>query len=76
MTFNPINCKHPNGEPFTANEIEKQWQDVGLDARNRGTWMHYNIERFFNGKSNFRIVLNRFLFYFYVISKVCMIYHF
>lgn len=42
---------HMNGQPFTAEEIKRQWEDGGLFARNRGTWMHYNIERYLNGLS-------------------------
>ena len=30
-------------------EIIQKWDDNGLDSRNRGTWMHYNIENYLNG---------------------------
>jgi len=36
------------GEPFTPEEIKRQWDSIGEYARNRGTWMHYNIERHLN----------------------------
>lgn len=39
---------HEDGNPFTKQEIMDQWDSVGEIARNRGTWMHYNIERFLN----------------------------
>jgi hypothetical protein len=38
------------GEPLTAEQIKKKWDDVGTYARNRGTWMHYNIETYLNGE--------------------------
>jgi len=38
-----------DGRPFTPEEIKRQWDNIGEYARNRGTWMHYNIERYFNG---------------------------
>ena len=41
--------KHPNEQPYTLEEILKKWNDNGLDARNRGTWMHFNIESYLNG---------------------------
>jgi hypothetical protein len=42
--------QHKNdGRPFTPEEIKRQWDNIGEYARNRGTWMHYNIERHFNG---------------------------
>jgi hypothetical protein len=37
-----------DGRPFTPEEIKKQWDTIGEYARNRGNWMHYNIELFFN----------------------------
>lgn len=37
------------GVPFTEEEVLQTWTNTGLYARNRGTWMHYNIERYFNG---------------------------
>ena len=38
-----------DGRPFTPEEIKSQWDSIGEYARNRGTWMHYNIERHLNG---------------------------
>ena len=38
-----------SGEVWTDEQIKLFWDGVGLYARNRGTWMHYNIERFLNG---------------------------
>merc|ERR1712196_608647 len=32
-------------------EIKDKWASVGEYARNRGSWMHYNIERYLNGLS-------------------------
>ena len=37
------------GEPFTAAEIKRKWDDIATNGRNRGTWMHHNIERLLNG---------------------------
>jgi hypothetical protein len=37
-----------DGKPFTEEEIKKKWDDIGEYARNQGTWMHYNIERYLN----------------------------
>ena len=34
---------------MNSKEIVKRWQDVGIYARNKGTWLHFNIERYFNG---------------------------
>ena len=28
--------------------IKEKWDQISEYARNRGSWMHYNIERFFN----------------------------
>jgi hypothetical protein len=38
------------GEPLTAEQIKKKWDDMGTYARNRGTWMHHNIETYLNGE--------------------------
>ncbi len=35
--------------PLTPEKIKRRWEQIGLYARNSGTWMHYNIERFLNG---------------------------
>lgn len=37
------------GEPLTPEQIKKRWDDVGTYSRNRGTWLHYNIESYLNG---------------------------
>jgi len=40
---------HPGtNEPFTKDEVKAQWNKGGELARNQGTLMHYNIERYFN----------------------------
>ena len=41
-----------NGNPMTASQIKYKWDRVGEYARNRGTWMHYNIERYLNNLVN------------------------
>lgn len=41
--------KWPNGDVMTPEQIKKKWEGYGNYARNQGTWMHYNIERYFNG---------------------------
>jgi hypothetical protein len=38
-----------DGTPWTDEQIRQFWEGMGTYARNRGTWMHYNIERYFNG---------------------------
>lgn len=38
----------PNGAPYTAQQIKAKWNATALFSRNKGTWMHYNIERYFN----------------------------
>lgn len=38
-----------DGTPFTEEQIRNRWDSIGLNGRNRGTWMHANIERYFNG---------------------------
>jgi hypothetical protein len=38
-----------DGTPWTDEQILQFWDGIGTYARNRGTWMHYNIERYFNG---------------------------
>jgi hypothetical protein len=37
-----------DGAPYNEMQIKKKWDDIGEYARNRGTWMHYNIERYLN----------------------------
>ena len=37
------------GTPWSDKSIKDSWENLGLNARNRGTWMHYNIERMLNG---------------------------
>lgn len=41
--------QYKDGTPYTAEEIKFKWDQIGLYSRNRGTWMHYNIESFLNG---------------------------
>lgn len=36
------------GKPLRPKEIKAKWDFDGLEARNRGTWMHHNIELFYN----------------------------
>ncbi len=31
--------------PMTKEEIKAKWENIGEYARNKGTWMHHNIER-------------------------------
>ena len=38
-----------DGTPYTEEEIKAKWDSIGEYARNRGTWMHYNIELLLNG---------------------------
>jgi ABC-type transport system substrate-binding protein len=38
----------PDGTPYTAEDIERQWDRSREYSMNYGTWMHYNIERHFN----------------------------
>jgi len=38
----------PEGRPFTAQEVKESWDEIGLQARNRGTWTHRNIELMLN----------------------------
>jgi hypothetical protein len=38
-----------DGTPFTAEQILERWENTAVNARNRGSWMHYNIECYFNG---------------------------
>ena len=38
------------GEAYGRDEIKQMWEDNAEDARNRGTWMHFNIERALNGR--------------------------
>jgi PD-(D/E)XK nuclease superfamily len=35
--------------PMTVEEILDKWDKNGELARNQGTWMHYNIEKYLNG---------------------------
>ena len=38
-----------DGSPWTDEQVKQFWGGMSEFARNRGTWMHYNIERYFNG---------------------------
>jgi hypothetical protein len=37
------------GQPLTPEQIKKKWDDIGTYSRNRGTWLHYNLESYLNG---------------------------
>eukprot|EP01038_Epipyxis_sp_PR26KG_P007620 gene7620-10374_t len=37
-----------DGTPYPIEKILQKWEEQGEYARNRGTWMHHNIERFIN----------------------------
>ncbi len=37
-----------DGKVYTADQIKKKWENNSEYARNKGTWMHYNIERYMN----------------------------
>ena len=41
--------QYPNGDPYKPEEIKRQWDRTSDYAKNYGTWLHYNIERHFNG---------------------------
>mmetsp|Transcript_4596 Transcript_4596/g.7783 ORF Transcript_4596/g.7783 Transcript_4596/m.7783 type:complete len:326 (-) Transcript_4596:1371-2348(-) len=41
--------EYPNGQPYTADQIKQQWSRSSEYSMNYGTWLHYNIERYFNG---------------------------
>jgi hypothetical protein len=38
----------PDGKVYTDDEIKQKWDSIGEYSRNRGTWMHYNIDQFLN----------------------------
>jgi hypothetical protein len=38
-----------NNQPYTPEQIKKKWNDMGTYSRNRGTWLHYNLESYLNG---------------------------
>lgn len=40
---------HRSGVPWADGKIKEFWSLMGKFAKNRGKWMHYNIERYFNG---------------------------
>jgi hypothetical protein len=40
--------KHKDDTPFTKEDILEKWDKLGAYARNKGTWIHHNIERHFN----------------------------
>lgn len=45
---NPKYINPKTKQANTADEIKAQWNRIGEYARNKGTWMHYNFERYFN----------------------------
>jgi hypothetical protein len=38
----------PDGNPYNSTHIKAKWDVIGEYSRNKGTWMHFNIERYFN----------------------------
>ena len=42
--------KDKNGQEVALSDkaIKEKWDKIGEYARNKGSWMHYNIERFLN----------------------------
>ena len=40
----------PDGTEYTPEQIKRKKDAKRLHARNKGTWLHYNIERFCNGQ--------------------------
>lgn len=38
----------PNGEPYKAEDIKRNWNRTSEYSMNYGAWVHYNIERHFN----------------------------
>lgn len=41
---------HADGTAYTLEEIVGKWEDIGIYARNRGQWLHHNIEMLLNGQ--------------------------
>lgn len=39
---------HSDGTPLSLSEILNKWEEDGELARNKGTWMHFRIERYLN----------------------------
>ena len=39
---------HNDGTPLSSSEILSKWDEDGELARNKGTWMHFQIERYLN----------------------------
>ena len=42
---------HANGDEWTPSEIKAMWRRNGLEARGRGTLMHWHIEQHLNGQT-------------------------
>jgi hypothetical protein len=40
--------QHPDGEPYSLQEILAKWNQISEDSRNQGTLMHENIEKMIN----------------------------
>jgi hypothetical protein len=40
--------QHPNGEPYSLQEILAKWKQISEDSRNQGTLLHENIEKIIN----------------------------
>lgn len=51
-----------NGNPMTPSQIKFKWDRIGEYARNRGSWMHYNIERYLNNLVNRMLNIEHVLF--------------
>jgi len=50
ITITTTITKDKNGveKPLSDKAIKEKWDKIGEYARNRGSWMHYNIERLLN----------------------------
>ena len=62
----------PNGEPMNATAIKNKWDGIGLYARNRGTWMHFNIERKLNNLPPSNTIPEMTLFEKFYMGKYCL----
>ncbi len=62
----------PNGEPMNATAIKNKWDGIGLYARNRGTWMHFNIERKLNNLPPSNTIPEMALFEKFYTGKYCL----
>ena len=61
-----ILLQFPDGKVYTVEQIKKKWDQAGLYARNRGTWMHSNIESYINKlPANFEFVEMKYFLNYY-----------